>query len=178
MRVVVLDTETTGLNRRRNGDDVCVGHRIIEIGAVEIIDGVITGRKFHKYLRPGCLVTDGAISIHGITNEFLNDKPLFNDVVGDFLSFLGNSELVIHNAPFDIAFLDQEFRLLEDSRRPDGFRFSVIDTLIIARKMFPGVRNDLNSLCQRLGVRDGRLLHGALVDATLLAKVYLKLIGS
>lgn len=173
VRFVVLDTETTGFTRER-GFAICYDHRVIEVACVEIEDGVRTGVVFHAYVNPGRDVDPGAARVHGITNAFLRNKLQFKDVAGDLVRFIGKSIVVMHNAPFDIAFLNQEFGLL-DEQPVQEFRF--IDTLALARSRFPGFRNDLNSLCLAVGL-DGRGRHGALVDAELLAMVFLVLFSS
>lgn len=164
IREIVLDTETTGL-------EPSFGHRVIEIGAVELIDKVITGKKFHTYLNPKRTVPEDSYRIHGISTHFLKDKPLFEYVADDFLNFVGNSKLIIHNAAFDIKFLNHELSLVS---RPI-FDFSIaIDTLKIAREKFPGQKSSLDALCKRYKVDNShRVFHGALKDAQLLAKVYL-----
>jgi len=174
MRFVVLDTETTGLNRkRRNGISVCDGHRVIEIGCVEIVDGsVVDG--FHSYIRADSVVDPAATRVHGITDDFLMGKPSFHDVVGDFLSYIDGAVLIIHNAAFDIAFLNQEFSMLPMHKQPDRM-FEFIDTLLLSRRLFPGQRNDLDSLCNRFGIKGRSGVHGALLDAQLLALVYIEL---
>ena len=174
MRFVALDTETTGMFRGDNGL-VCKGHRIVEVGCVEIIDLVPTGRVFHRYIDPGIDIQPGAVKVHGITRRFLDGKPVFADIVEDLLEFIGDSLILMHNANFDIAFLDQEFRLLVSP--PDSLKgrvFRVLDTLELARGRFPGMSNSLDGLCIRFGLqksgsRDGR--HGALLDARLLAEL-------
>lgn len=166
MRQIVLDTETTGLSAN-NGD------RIIEIGCIEVVNRRLTGEQFHCYLNPERNIDAAAIAVHGLTPEFLADKPLFADVVEQFKQFVGQSELIIHNAAFDLGFLDAEFlRLaLPSFRSQTG---AVIDTLLEARKLYPGKRNSLDALCERLEVSNKhRTLHGALLDAQLLAEVYL-----
>ena len=178
MRWIALDTETTGMNKgRRNGGDVCKGHRVIEIGCVEIVNGNITGKQFHAYIKPDRKVDQKATLIHGITDDFLHDKPVFQQVVKSLLKFIGGSNLIIHNAPFDIAFLDQEFSLLAGVNQPKEL-FTVTDTLQVARECFPFQNNTLNALGARLDIglkREGR--HGALLDAEMLARVYLKMRG-
>jgi DNA polymerase-3 subunit epsilon len=166
VRQVVIDTETTGL-------DPTLGHRIIEIAAVEIIDRRLTGNHFHRYLDPERESEEAALQIHGLTREFLSDKPKFRDVVNDFLEFVQGAEVVIHNAGFDVAFIDWELNLL--SMQPvASCCAAVIDTLKIAREMHPGKRNALDSLCDRYQIdHSARTLHGALLDAQLLAEVYL-----
>lgn len=167
---MVLDTETTGFTRKK-GIPICRDHRIVEVACVEIDDGVRTGSVFHEYVNPGRNVDPAAVRVHGITDTFLRDKPSFKDVVGKMLDFIGRSPVVIHNAPFDIAFLDKEFSLLDDQ---PSVRLEFIDTLELARRRFPGFKNDLNSLCRGIGIH-GRGKHGALLDACLLADVFLKL---
>lgn len=172
-RQIVLDTETTGL-------DPTQGHRIIEIGAVEMINRRLTGNRFHQYLNPEREIDAGAIEVHGITNQMLADKLKFADVAADFLAFVRGAELVIHNAPFDTGFINHEFRLLgaaaplacvEDA-------CTVLDTLKLARRMHPGQKNDLDSLCRRYNIDNAqRSLHGALLDAEILADVYLAMTG-
>lgn len=172
MRQIILDTETTGL-------DPVQGHRIIEIGCVEMINRRLTGDSYHQYLNPEREIDQGAIEVHGITNESLEDKPFFADVADDFLEYIKGAELIIHNAPFDIGFLNHEFkRLKKKSPETVEKHCDVIDTLRMARKMHPGQRNDLNSLCRRYSIDNAqRTLHGALLDAEILADVYLAMTG-
>lgn len=166
MRLIVLDTETTGLNAN-NGD------RVIEIGCVEIINRRLTGAHFHTYLDPERDIDPEAVAVHGLTRAFLSDKPKFADMVKPLQEFVGKSKLIIHNAAFDLGFLDAEFKRLGLS----SFRSQageVLDTLLEARKMYPGKRNSLDALCERLGISNAhRTLHGALLDAELLAEAYL-----
>lgn len=171
MRQVVLDTETTG----RELDQ---GHRIIEIGCIEIVNRRITDRRFHTYLNPGREIDESALRVHGLTLEFLQDKPSFGDIVEEFLDFIRGSELIIHNAPFDVGFLDMELgRLGKGYSRIEDY-CTIFDTLILARKKHPGQRNSLDALCKRYGVDNShRNLHGALLDAELLARVYLAMTG-
>lgn len=172
MRQVVLDTETTGLEPSQ-------GHRIIEIGCVELIDRKLTGRHYHQYINPQREIDAGAIEVHGITNEFLADKPIFEQVSNDFVEFIRGAELVIHNAPFDIGFINHEFGMLGKSNpgKVDGY-CTTIDTLIMARQKHPGQRNSLDALCSRYAVDNSqRELHGALLDAEILADVYLLMTG-
>lgn len=171
MRQIVLDTETTGL-------EVSQGHRIIEIGCVELDGRRLTGNHFHRYVNPQREVDQGAIEVHGITNEFLADKPLFQQVAEEFLEFVRGAELLIHNAPFDIGFLDAELSRV-DARHPGlATLCKVTDTLLMARARHPGQRNTLDALCQRYGVDNSqRDLHGALLDAEILADVYLLMTG-
>lgn len=168
MREIILDTETTGISPE-NGD------RIVEIGCLEVEHQVPTGRTFQCYLNPERMMSEGAANITGITDAFLRDKPKFAEKVDDFLAFIGDSKLVMHNAPFDMGFLNHELSLLG---RPALSNDRVIDTLDIARTKFAGAKNDLNSLCRRFGVdNSGREKHGALLDSELLAEVYLELKG-
>lgn len=166
MRKVILDTETTGLDFR-------TGDRVIEIGCVELRGRQLTGQRFHAYLNPERVIDPGAIAIHGLTNEFLADKPKFSEIVGDFMEFIRGAELVIHNAAFDVGFLNNELGLLQ-MENIEQVCSEVIDTLRMAREMRPGKKNNLNALCAEFGVdNSGRQLHGALLDAELLAEVYL-----
>jgi len=168
-RLVVLDTETTGLNPQE-------GHRIIEIGCVEVIKRRLTGKRFHAYINPNREIDAGAIEVHGITNEFLQDKPHFKDVANDFVAFIKDAELIIHNAPFDVGFINHEFSHI-NLGVVTTFS-SVFDTLAYARKKHPGQRNSLDALCKRYGVDNShRDLHGALLDAEILADVFLMMTG-
>jgi DNA polymerase-3 subunit epsilon len=168
-REIVLDTETTGLDARK-------GDRLIEIGCIELVDKRPTGREFHKFLNPERVVHPDAIRIHGLTNEFLADKPLFADVADDFLAFIGSSTLVIHNAPFDIGFLNVEFERLG---KPALSMDRVVDTLALARRKNPAGPNTLDALCKRFDIDNSkRTKHGALVDSLLLAEVYVELLGA
>jgi DNA polymerase-3 subunit epsilon len=171
MRQIVLDTETTGLDPAR-------GHRIIEIGAVEVIGRKLTGNTFHVYINPQRVVEQEAIEVHGITNEFLQDKPVFSQIADDFLKFIDGSELVIHNAPFDVGFMDHEFALLRNGVGKTTDYCKVLDTLLLAREMRPGQKNNLDALCRAFGIdNSNRTFHGALLDAELLADVYLAMTG-
>ncbi len=171
MRQVVLDTETTGL-------DPSLGHRVIEIGCVEIENRRLTGRHFHCYLNPDREIDEGAVQVHGITTEFLADKPRFSQVMEDFLRFVSGAELIIHNAPFDLSFLDSELALARNPHRSLQDLCPVTDTLQMARKKHPGQRNSLDALCKRYEVDNSqRELHGALLDAEILADVYLAMTG-
>ncbi len=175
MRQVVLDTETTGL-------EPADGHRIIEIGCVELINRRLTGNNFHVYLQPDREIDQGAIEVHGITNEFLADKPRFADIVDEFVDYIKDSELVIHNAPFDVGFMDHELAQLNRSQgadwQPTRSYCTILDTLVMARKMHPGKRNSLDALCKRYDIDNSqRTLHGALLDAEILADVYLMMTG-
>ena len=169
-RQIILDTETTGLDVTRN-------HKIIEIGCIEIIDRKYTGEKFHQYLNPQREIDQGAISTHGITNEFLQDKPFFKDIKDDLLNFINDSELIIHNAPFDVGFLEHEYRKSKHKIELEKI-CSIFDTLIYARKLHPGQKNSLDALCKRYGVdNSSRDFHGALLDARILGDVYLAMTG-
>ena len=171
MRQIVLDTETTGL-------EVAQGHRIIEIGCVELVNRRITGRNYHQYINPHREVDDGAIEVHGISNEFLADKPFFEEIAEGFLEFISGGELIIHNAPFDVGFIDAELHRLDGSFEPLGQICRVLDTLELARNKHPGQKNNLDALCKRYGIdNSGRELHGALLDARILADVYLVMTG-
>ncbi|OUS10285.1 DNA polymerase III subunit epsilon [Gammaproteobacteria bacterium 54_18_T64] len=171
MRQVVLDTETTGL-------EVALDHRIIEIGCVEIINRKLTGRHFHRYINPQREIDAGAMEVHGISNEDLADKPLFAQVAEEFIDFVSGAELVIHNAPFDVGFLNAELDKLAGRYRPLENHSGIVDTLIMARQMHPGQRNSLDALCKRYGVDNSqRTLHGALLDSEILADVYLLMTG-
>ncbi|WP_407675211.1 MULTISPECIES: DNA polymerase III subunit epsilon [Pasteurellaceae] len=174
-RQVVLDTETTGMNF--NGKPY-IGHNIIEIGAVEVINRRLTGRTYHVYIKPPREVEEEAIKVHGITNDFLKDKPSFAEIVDEFVDFIKGAELVIHNAPFDVGFMDHEFSFLKNPPPKTAEMCKVTDTLLMARKMYPGKRNSLDALCSRLGIDNTkRVLHGALLDAEILADVYLMMTG-
>lgn len=171
MRQIVLDTETTGLEPEQ-------GHRIIEIGCVEVINRKRTGGFYHQYIQPDRPVDEGAVEVHGITDEFLADKPRFADIVEEFMEFIGEDELVIHNAPFDVGFINHELKL--DKRQwPDVDQCcSIVDTLVMARQMHPGQRNSLDALCKRYDIDNSkREWHGALLDAEILADVYLTMTG-
>lgn len=171
MRQIILDTETTGIDPRS-------GHRIIEIGCIEMVNRKLTGNHYHEYINPQRAIEEEAIEVHGITNEYLADKPLFHQVADSFLEFIKGAELVIHNAPFDVGFIDNEFRLLNRGHGKVYDHCTVIDTLVMAREMHPGQRNSLDALCKRYGVDNtGRVLHGALLDSEILADVYLFMTG-
>jgi len=168
MREIALDTETTGISLRD-------GHRIIEIGALELMHHLPTGRKLHLYINPEREIDDGAVAVHGITNDFLVDKPVFADIVDEFLAFVGDDPMVIHNASFDMGFLNAELKKLD---RPVLPMAQSVDTLMMARKKFPGAQANLDALCRRFEIDNShRDLHGALVDADLLASVYIELLG-
>jgi DNA polymerase-3 subunit epsilon len=169
MRQVILDTETTGLSWER-------GCRVVEIGCVEFLDRRPTGRTFHRYLNPDCDFEPGAQEVTGLTLDFLADKPRFAEVVDEFLDFIDGAELIIHNAAFDVGFLDNELRRCGGHHGRLSTRCRIEDTLLLARQRFPGQRNSLDALCRRLGVDNShRQLHGALLDAQLLAEVYIGL---
>jgi len=168
MREIVLDTETTGL-------DPLQGHRVVEIGCLELVNHMPTGRSFHVYLNPDRDMPMGAFQVHGLSEEFLSDKPRFPEVVDDFLAFIDDGALIAHNASFDVNFLNAE---LQRASRPVIAGERVIDTLALARRKFPGANNSLDALCRRFNVdNSSRTLHGALLDSELLAEVYLELIG-
>lgn len=171
MRQIVLDTETTGLSAEQ-------GHRIIEIGAVEMIHRRVTGNSFHQYLKPDRAVDPGAFAVHGISNEFLADKPHFADIAADLIEFIKDAELIIHNAPFDLGFLNSEFQKLEGERTSITQLCKIIDTLVLARKLHPGQKNNLDALCKRYAIDNSqREKHGALLDAEILADVFLAMTG-
>ncbi len=170
MRQIILDTETTGLEPEQ-------GHRIIEIGCVEVIKRRKTGRTFHRYIRPDREVDRGAMQVHGITNEFLVQQPRFAEIADELIEFISGAELIIHNAAFDVAFLNAELNRLPVRRKVSDL-CSVLDTLPMARQMHPGQRNSLDALCKRYGVDNShRELHGALLDAQILLDVYLAMTG-
>ena len=171
MRQVVLDTETTGL-------EVSQGHRIIEIGCVEVVNRRLTGRHYHQYIQPNRAIDEGALAVHGISPEFLADKPVFDRIADEFLDFVRGAELVIHNAPFDVGFIDAELRRMDPKHPNIAALCSVTDSLVMARRKHPGQRNSLDALCQRYGVDNAsRTLHGALLDAEILADVFLLMTG-
>lgn len=168
MREIVLDTETTGLSPQE-------GHRLVELGCLELINHVATGKFYHAYMDPERDMPDGAFQVHGLSREFLSDKPKFAEVADDFLAFIGDDPLVIHNASFDMTFINWE---LKQIGRPPLPPSRAIDTLDMARRRFPGAQNNLDALCRRFGVdNSGRTKHGALLDSELLAEVYLELMG-
>ena len=170
-RQIVLDTETTGLEPSQ-------GHRIIEIGCVEMINRRLTGNNYHQYIHPDREIDEGALAVHGISNEFLADKPRFDDIIADFIDYIDGAELIIHNAPFDVGFMDHEFRLAGTQFGTTSDYCTVTDTLVMARKMRPGKKNNLDVLCNEFEVSNAhRELHGALLDAELLAEVYLRMTG-
>ncbi len=170
-RQIVLDTETTGLSPKE-------GHQIIEIGCVELINRRLTQNHFHVYINPEREVEEEALAVHGISNDFLKEKPKFAEIVDDFVGFIQGAELIIHNAPFDVGFMDHELSLLANEARRIENLCTVFDTLLFARKKHPGARNSLDALCKRYGIDNShRDLHGALLDAEILADVYLLMTG-
>lgn len=171
MRQIILDTETTGLSTSQ-------GHRIIEIGCLEMVNRRLTGREFHRFLNPERDIDEGAEAVHGISREQLETEPRFHEVVDDFLAFVKDAELVIHNADFDVGFLEYELRLMKHAQPRITDHCAVLDTLALAREIHPGQRNSLDALCKRYEVdASSRDLHGALIDADLLARVYLAMTG-
>ena len=171
MRQIVLDTETTGLEPRQ-------GHRIIEIGCVELVGRKLTGNNYHQYLQPDRESDPAALEVHGITTDFLQDKPRFADAVDGFLEYIRGAELIIHNAPFDVGFLDHELAMVSKEYGNIATYCDVIDTLVMARKMRPGQKNNLDALCKHFDVKNThRELHGALLDSEILAEVYLRMTG-
>ncbi|MDM8545568.1 DNA polymerase III subunit epsilon [Candidatus Venteria ishoeyi] len=171
MRQVVLDTETTGINHK-------AGHKIIEIGCVELLDRRLTGKTYHEYLQPDREIDEGAIRVHGINNEFLQGKPRFSDIKEAFLAFIQGAELIIHNAPFDVGFINHELHSLDANAKTLEHFCTVTDTLVMARKKHPGQKNNLDALCKRYDINNShRDLHGALLDSEILADVYLAMTG-
>ncbi|MBL4583492.1 MAG: DNA polymerase III subunit epsilon [Pseudomonadales bacterium] len=171
MRQIVLDTETTGL-------EVEQGNRIIEIGAVELINRKPTGNHFHQYINPERDIEAGALAVHGLSEEFLNDKPVFASIGQAFLEYIDGAELIIHNAPFDLGFLNMELTKIDRGFTPIGETNRIIDSLVMARRKHPGQKNNLDALCRRYQVdNSSRELHGALLDAEILADVYLRMTG-
>lgn len=176
MRQVILDTETTGIDPR-------AGHRLIEIGAVEMVNRRLTGNSYHQYINPEREIEAEAMAVHGITDERVANEPLFAEIADAFWAFIDGAELVIHNAPFDVGFIDHETQRLNKARGepalgPVAARCGILDTLTMARKMHPGQRNSLDALCKRYAIDNGhRVLHGALLDAEILADVYLAMTG-
>lgn len=171
MRQIILDTETTGL-------EPAEGHRIIEIGCIELLDRRVTNNTYHEYVNPGREVEPGALEIHNISNEFLANKPSFADIVASFLKYIEGAQLVIHNAAFDVMFINNELHLLGDAAADITQRCDVLDTLELARRLHPGQKNSLDALCKRYNVdNSARQFHGALLDAQILADVYLAMTG-
>ena len=170
-RQIVLDTETTGINPLD-------GHKLVEIGAIELINRRFTGRTYHQYINPERVVEDEVVAVHGLTNEFLNDKPIFSQVAEEFCAFIDGAELIIHNAPFDLGFLNHELSLIHSSFGEIQGRCEIFDTLEHAKLKHPGQRNNLDALCRRYGIDNShRVLHGALLDSEILADVYLLMTG-
>lgn len=171
MRQIVLDTETTGLSPEK-------GHRVIEIGAVELVDRRLTGNHFHEYINPEREIDAEAMAVHGITNEFLEDKLYFRDLIDRFIEYIDGAELIIHNAPFDVGFLNHEFKLVSPKYKKITGYCGVLDSLKMAREKHPGQRNSLDALCKRYAINNAdRVLHGALLDSKILAEVYLAMTG-
>ena len=171
MRQIILDTETTGLEPKQ-------GHRIIEVGCVEVVNRRLTGNNFHYYINPQREIDEGAVAVHGITAEFLADKPLYEDIAEELFEYLKGSEVVIHNAAFDVGFINHEYRLMGSDHADMASWCEITDSLHMARKMFPGQRNSLDALCKRYEINNSqRTLHGALLDAEILADVYLMMTG-
>lgn len=171
MRQIVLDTETTGLSTAQ-------GHRIIEIGCIEMVDRRLTGREYHRFIHPERAIEEGAQRVHGISLADLEGQPVFAEIAEEFLAFIDDSELIIHNAPFDIGFLEYELQLMQHPKPGIADHARVLDTLRLARRMHPGQRNSLDALCKRYAVDTSRRdVHGALIDAELLARVYLAMTG-
>lgn len=171
MRQIILDTETTGLQTKE-------GHRIIEIGCIELINRKFTGNRYHQYINPERDIEEGALAVHGITQDFLQTKPVFTDIMNELMEFISGSELIIHNAPFDVGFIDYELSLSQKKWKPLTQYCRIIDTLVMARQLHVGQRNSLDALCKRYNVDNShRDLHGALMDAHLLAQVYLAMTG-
>lgn len=171
MRQIVLDTETTGLQTEE-------GHRIIEIGCIELINRKFTGKRYHQFLNPEREIDEGALAVHGISQQSLQNKPKFRDISQEFVDFISGAELIIHNAPFDLGFINYELNLINKKSKPVTDFCRVIDTLILARQLHVGQRNSLDALCKRYGIDNSqREMHGALLDAHLLAQVYLAMTG-
>jgi len=171
MRQIILDTETTGL-------EVNLGHRVIEIGCIEMINRRVTGNHWHHYLNPEREIDSGAFEVHGISNDFVRDKPRFADLADEFLAYVDGAELVIHNAPFDLGFLNNEIALSKTDSPPLESICEILDTLLLARQKHPGQKNNLDALCRRYSIdNSNRSLHGALLDARILADVYLVMTG-
>ncbi|MCJ2106131.1 DNA polymerase III subunit epsilon [Methylobacterium sp. E-041] len=171
VREIVLDTETTGIDPK-------TGDRLIEVGAVELLNHIPTGRTFHKYCNPQRAVSEGAFKVHGLSDTFLSDKPLFSEIAGALIEFCGDARLVIHNAPFDVGFLNMEYARLGANAPPPIVLESVVDTLPMARRKHPGAPANLDALCSRYGIDTSRRTkHGALLDAQILAEVYIELLG-
>ncbi len=175
-RQIILDTETTGMNQ--SSGPIYLGHRIIEIGCVEVINRRLTGRHYHEYINPQQPIDEEAIAVHGITNEFVADKPKFHQVAQSFIEFIDGAEIVAHNANFDVSFMDHEFSMLQPLGPKTADICQILDSLAIAKHLHPGQKNNLDALCKRYGIdNSARDLHGALLDAEILADVYLLMTG-
>ncbi|RTR33740.1 DNA polymerase III subunit epsilon [Shewanella atlantica] len=175
-RQVILDTETTGMNQGAGA--IYLGHRIIEIGCVEVINRRLTGRHYHEYINPQQIIDEEAIEVHGITNEYVANKPKFAEISQSFIDFIDGAEVVAHNASFDVSFMDHEFSLLQPRGPKTADICPILDTLDIAKFLHPGQKNNLDALCKRYGIDNSRReLHGALLDAEILADVYLMMTG-
>ncbi|GIU31837.1 DNA polymerase III subunit epsilon [Shewanella sp. MBTL60-007] len=175
-RQIILDTETTGMNQ--SSGPVYLGHRIIEIGCVEVINRRLTGRHYHEYINPQQPIDEEAIAVHGITNEFVADKPKFHEIAQSFIEFIDGAEIVAHNANFDVSFMDHEFSMLQPLGPKTTDICQVLDSLEVAKFLHPGQKNNLDALCKRYGIdNSARDLHGALLDAEILADVYLLMTG-
>ena len=176
LRQIILDTETTGMNQGVGAH--YLGHRIIEIGAVELINRKLTGKTFHVYINPEQAIDEDAIKVHGITNDRVANEPTFSAIADDLMNFLDGAELIAHNAPFDVGFLNHEFSLMNQAHRRVEQRCHITDTLDLAKTIFPGQKNNLDALCKRYGIDNShRTLHGALLDAEILSDVYLMMTG-
>lgn len=175
-RQIILDTETTGMNQ--SSGPIYLGHRIIEIGCVEVINRRLTGRHYHEYINPQQPIDEEAIAVHGITNEFVADKPKFHEIAQSFIEFIDGAEIVAHNANFDVSFMDHEFSMLQPLGPKTTDICQVLDSLEVAKFLHPGQKNNLDALCKRYGIdNSARDLHGALLDAEILADVYLLMTG-
>ncbi|WP_110457959.1 DNA polymerase III subunit epsilon [Shewanella algidipiscicola] len=175
-RQVILDTETTGMNQGAGA--IYFGHRIIEIGCVEVINRKLTGRHYHEYINPMQAIDEEAIAVHGITNEFVANKPVFAQISQSFIDFIAGAEIVAHNANFDVSFMDHEFSLLQPKGPKTSDICQILDSLELAKFLHPGQKNNLDALCKRYGIDNSRRdLHGALLDAEILADVYLIMTG-
>ncbi|ACJ29048.1 DNA polymerase III, epsilon subunit [Shewanella piezotolerans WP3] len=175
-RQIILDTETTGMNQ--SSGPIYLGHRIIEIGCVEVVNRKLTGRHYHEYINPLQPIDEEAIEVHGITNEFVADKPKFHQIAQSFIEFIDGAEIVAHNANFDVSFMDHEFSMLQPIGPKTAEICQILDSLAIAKYLHPGQKNNLDALCKRYGIDNSRRdLHGALLDAEILADVYLIMTG-
>ncbi len=171
MRQIILDTETTGLSTEE-------GHRIVEMGCLEMVNRKLTGKRYHQYINPERDIAEGALAVHGITADFLQSKPTFREIAREFMDFISGAELLIHNAPFDVGFINYELHLTKQTWKPLTKYCRIVDTLVIARQLHIGQRNSLDALCKRYNIDNSqRDLHGALLDAHLLAQVYLAMTG-